>query len=303
MPAPTAPPPAPPSSLLHDPDIFLAVDDLELVGRGLAEAVHHGQHLSQLRGDGVEFHSHRPYQTGDDLRRVNWALYARHRKLHLKQSRQESRRPVYILADATASMGISHGPWSKWHYAARAAAGLGWLAKRQGDAPALGLLTGSGLAQFLPARQSADHLTGLCAALANTRAEGPGNIAAALAPCQALCRQRGFVILLSDFLDNEEAIIHELAGYRAQGHDVLALQILDPHEIAIPATGDFDFEDPETGRILRASAESLHTAYARRVAAWRQSLRQRAGTLGLRWLSTSTEAPLTAVLRQWLAAV
>ncbi|MES2709623.1 MAG: DUF58 domain-containing protein [Verrucomicrobiota bacterium] len=286
---------------LEDPAVFLAVEDLELVGHGLAEAVWHGQHVSQLRGDGVEFHSHRSYQTGDDLRRVNWALYARLRKLNIKQSRQESRRPVYILADATASMSIRHGLWTKWHYAARVAAGLAWLAKRQGDAPALGILNGGGVAHFLPARQSADHLSGLCAALTGVRPEGPGNIAAALLPCQGLCRQRGFVILISDFFDAEEKILSELAGYRAQGHDVLALQVLDPCEIALPAGGDFDFEDPETGRVLRTSTESLHAAYARRVAAWRESLRHRAAGLGLRWLSTSTEASLTAVLRQWLA--
>ena len=79
-----------------DPDVFLEIDDLELVGRGLAEAVWLGRHGGVRTGPGVEFHSHRAYQPGDDLRRINWALYARQRRLHVRESRQESRRPVQI---------------------------------------------------------------------------------------------------------------------------------------------------------------------------------------------------------------
>jgi hypothetical protein len=79
----------------------------------LADTVWLGRHGSVLRGSRVELHSHRVYERGDDLRLVNWTLYARPRRLFVRESRQESRRPVYPLVDATASMGITRGPWSK----------------------------------------------------------------------------------------------------------------------------------------------------------------------------------------------
>jgi uncharacterized protein (DUF58 family) len=296
------PPPAPRARLLDDPEVFLAVDDLDLVGRGLAEAVWHGAHHSLLRGDGVEFHSHRTYQAGDDLRRVNWSVYARQRKLYTKQSQQESRRPLYIFMDASASLSIQHGRYSKWHYATRAAAGMAHLARRQGDAPALGILQAGKLDFSLPARRSADHLTGLCAALQRVEPSGSGSLAQELLETQSFTRQRGFIILISDFLDPEAPVFNELASYRAQGHDVLALQILDPVEIALPKTGDYEFIDPETGGRIKSSTEPIHAAYAKRISKWRHELKSIAEANGLHWMSASTEDSLVAVLREWLQA-
>ena len=296
----TAAPAPPTASLLDDPDIFLAIEDLDLAGRGLADAVWHGQHQSLLRGEGVEFHSHRTYQAGDDLRRVNWSLLARTRRLFTKQSRQESRRPVHLLLDASASMSVHHGPWSKLRYAVRALAAAAHLARRQGDAPSLGVLSGSGLSAALPPRSSADHVSGICAALAGVTAAGPGQMGAAFQEARTLCRQRGFILLISDFLDEADTLLSELAACRAQGHDVLALQVLDPAEIELPKTGDYDFLDPETGTRLRTSVESIATAYARRIAAWRRSLKQDAESRGLRWQSISTAAPLVQTVREWL---
>ncbi len=282
---------------LDDPEIFLAIDDLDLAGRGLADAVWHGQHPSLMRGPGVEFHSHRQYQPGDDLRRVNWSLFARHRRLFTRESRAESRRPVYLMLDASASMSIQHGPWSKHHYAMRVLAGAAHLARRQGDAPALHIANGA----THPPRSSADHVSGICAALAQSSAEGPINMATDLQQSQSFCRQRGFLLFISDFLDNEDATLAELANYRAQGHDVFALQVLDPMEVELPSSGDFDFIEPESNTRLRTAVEPVRSAYSRRVADWRVSLRRRAESNDIRWHSITTEESLVATLRDWLA--
>jgi uncharacterized protein (DUF58 family) len=290
----TAPAPA-----VADPEIFLAIDDLELAARGLADTVWLGSHGSVLRGSGVEFHSHRSYERGDDLRLVNWTLYARHRRLFIRESRQESRRPVYLLVDATGSMAVAHGPWSKFHYAARAAAAIAHLASSQGDAPALGLLQDR-LSAVHPPRTGATHTAGICAALSSITPSGPGDPARALADARHLCRQRGFVILMSDFFDKEDVLLGELAQLRAQGHDVLALQILDPVEAQLPTSGDYDFLDTEGGGRLRTSTEELHRAHARVVADWRATLRATSLATGVRWESVTTADPLAPMLRRWL---
>jgi uncharacterized protein (DUF58 family) len=290
----------PSPQLLADPDIFLAIEDLDLAGCGLADAVWHGQHRSLLRGEGVEFHSHQHYQSGDDLRRVNWSLFARSRRLYTRQSRQESRRPVHLLLDASASMGIQHSDWSKLGYAQRVLAGAAHLARRQGDAPSLGVLSGRGLSTALPPRSSADHVTGICAALAGVKAADAGDMGAAFQEARTLCRQRGFILLISDFLDSEDALLSELAACRTQGHDVFALQVLDTAEVALPKSGDYDFLDPENGARLRTSVEEIADAYAQRITSWRSDLRRRAESNGIRWSSVHTGEPLVQTVRRWL---
>jgi len=297
----TAPPGAQQVTLpqLLDPEVFLAMEDLELAGRGIADAVWLGRHGSVRRGAGVEFHSHRPYLSGDDLRRINWALYARHRRLLMRESRQESLRPVYLLVDATGSMNVAHGPWPKYRYAACVAAGMAHLAAGQGDAPSLGILRAN-LSVAHPPRTGSQHAMGLCAALAANTAEGPGDLSIAINEARALCRRRGFVVLISDFFDKENVLISELAQLRAQGHDVLALQILDPVEAELPTSGDFDFVDTETGARLRMSVEEVRAAHARKVAGWREGLRIAALSAGIRWESVTTAAPIIPLLRRWI---
>ncbi len=289
---------APPSAI--DPEVFLAIDDLELVGRGLADAVWSGRHLSRRRGQGTEFHTHRTYRAGDDLRRVNWALYARHKKLYTKESRHESYRPLHLLLDATASMSVSHGPWSKFHYAVRVAAGLAHLARAQSDVPAVGFLR-AGLCDALPPRGGAGHLATLCAALTAARAEGPGDLVNALEEARSLCVSRGFIVVISDFFEKEELLLEEMSRWRAHGHDVFALQLLDPLEVRLPSAGDYEFLDVETGASLRSSVEDLHENHAAAVAAWREDLRRRALDAGIHWRSATTADPIIEVLRDWLS--
>jgi uncharacterized protein (DUF58 family) len=284
---------------LLDPEVFLATDDLELVARGLANSIWLGRHAGVWRGSGVEFHSHRPYASGDDLRRINWTLYARHRRLFTRESRQESLRPVYLLVDATGSMAVAHGRWAKYRYAACLAAGLAHLAAGQGDAPALAILRAN-ISAVSPPRTGSQQAMGICAALAANAASGPGDLAVALNEARELCRRRGFVVLISDFFDKENVLLSELAQLRAQGHDVFAMQILDPMEAELPAAGDFDFIDPETGARLRTSVEEIRAGYSHRVALWREDLRASALTAGIRWRSATTADPIIPLLRDWI---
>jgi hypothetical protein len=102
------------------------------------------------------------------------------------------------------------------------------------------------------------------------------------------------------FFEKENATLSELGQLRAQGHDVLALQVLDPVEVELPKTGDFEFLDIEGGGRLRASSDELYLAHARVVAEWRESLRTATVAAGIRWESVTTAEPLAPVLRRWL---
>lgn len=101
----------------NDPEIFLATDDLELVGKSLAQTLMMGRHRGIRQGQGVEFHTHRSYEPGDDLRHINWRLFARQHRLYTRESRRELQRPCHILCDTSRSMAVAHGKWSKHAYA------------------------------------------------------------------------------------------------------------------------------------------------------------------------------------------
>ncbi|HEY1121676.1 MAG TPA: DUF58 domain-containing protein [Haloferula sp.] len=282
-----------------DPEVFLAVDDLELVGRGLAESVWHGRHGAMRSGSGTEFHRHRGYLAGDDLRRVNWALYARHKKLYTKESRLEARRPLYLLIDATGSMATSHGPWTKFHYAARVAAGISWLAECQGDSTALGLLR-KGLEGVVERGSGQRHFAGVCASLASTKAGGEGDFAKVSDEIPMFCKQPGFVVMVSDFFDRENELLADLAGLKARGHDVMALQLLDPAEAELPEKGDYEFVDLESGSRLKTSVESLRAEHKAAVENWRAGLKTKAHANGIRWASATTAEGIVPLLRTWL---
>ncbi|OYV07021.1 MAG: hypothetical protein CFE26_03195 [Verrucomicrobiales bacterium VVV1] len=284
---------------LEDPEIYLLARDLELVGRGLADALVHGRHRGLLRGHGVEFHSHRSYEPGDDLRRLNWQLYARQRKLFTKESRRELQRPVHLLLDVTGSMAVAHGGWSKYAYAARVAAGLAQLACRQGDNPGLYLL-GNGIESALPPRSGSMHLQAVWAELAASSPGTGADLPGAFVTARDLLKRRGFVIVISDFLDKEDLLLNEMAVMRQQGHEVLALQVLDPMEVSMPKTGDFDFIDPESGESVRVSAENHWRQYEANAAAWRGKLANRCAAQGIIWSSTTTAEPLLEMMAAWL---
>jgi len=289
------------TSTVTDPETFLPLEDLEMIGRGLADAVWLGRHGSIIKGSGVEFQTHREYEEGDDLRRINWSVYGRQRKLYIKESRQESQRPLYLILDGSASMTVSHGQHSKAAYAARLAAGAAFVSVRQGDAPSLTLLEKGKIGLALPPRCGGNNLAAICTNLGRwTCHDGPGDTLKGLTRARDLCRSRGFVLYLSDFLEDEDDQLKILNEVRAQGHDVLAIQILDPFEVDLPETGDFEFIDSETGERIKTSVESERSEYRKRVNDWRQGLAQTCGLSGIRWASVTTNEAMVPVLRQLL---
>ena len=220
-------------------------------------------------------------------------------RLFTKESRRELQRPVHILLDTTASMAVAHGGWSKYAYAARVAAGLAQLACHQGDNPGL-MLLGNGIESALPPRSGHTHVQALWAELARSGPGGGSDLAGPLVAARDLLKRRGFVVVLSDFLDKEDFMLEEMAMMRQQGHEVLGLQILDPLEVCIPKQGDFDFIDPETGARVRVSAESHWQQYETDAAAWRAGLAARCVAHGIVWSSTTTAEPLLGTMAAWL---
>ena len=284
---------------LQDPDLFMAMEDLDLVARGVVEGALHGLHRSPYIGFSVEFDAHREYHPGDDLRYVNWNLWGRTDRLYVKQFKSDTNLNLYLLLDTSGSMLCAHGPTAKWMYGARAAAALACLALGSRDAAGLYLLADR-VHQHVPPRLRPGQFAEILATLQHATPAGHTDIAQAMEEVLHLCRRRGIVVLISDLFDREEAVLRALDTLRYWGHEVIVLHLLDPWEAELPESGQYEFQDLETGEKIQCHARSWRESYRQVVAEWQSGLRRHGEDMGIDWLPCRTTDPLRNVLIEYL---
>jgi uncharacterized protein (DUF58 family) len=262
---------------LVDARAFAAIEDLELVARGVVEGFLHGLHRSPYVGFSVEFASHREYRQGDDLRHLNWKLYAKHEKLYIKQYDAETNLDCHLVLDVSGSMDASNAGPSKRRYAAMMAAALAHLGLRQRDAVGITLFADKVLAHLKP-RAKSNQLDEVLRTIVRTEVGRPASNLGALHEAAALMPRRGLVVLISDLLFEADDVFSALDHFRFRGHDLLILQVLDPVERSMPLEGMVRFHDLETGEELMTRADEIGPTYRAAVDAWLDELA--AGCLG-----------------------
>lgn len=284
------------------PGELAALGGLEFVARAVVEGFLAGLHRSPHRGFSVEFAEHRAYQPGDDLRYIDWRMYARSDRYYVKQFEEETNLRAYLLVDASASMSWTSAPGTlppKLWYAKQLAACLSLLLLRQGD--------GVGLVGFderiraqVTARGGRRHWAEVLRALGPLEADGRTDAADALREIAGRLRRRGLVVLFSDLLVEPEATRLALQYLRHRGHEVIVIHLLDPGERELPGVGDARFVDPETGEELPVSVADLRAEYreavARAIEEWRQALAPR----GIDYVLVETDRPMVHALRAYL---
>ena len=284
---------------LQDPDLFMAMEDLELVARGVVEGALQGMHRSPYLGFSVEFDAHREYHPGDDLRYVNWNLWGRTDRLYVKQFKSDTNLNLYLMLDTSGSMLTEHGPTAKWKYGARAVAALSCLALRSRDATGLYLLSDR-VHQHVPPYVRPGQFFEILATLRDAAPQGRTNIAQALDEALHVCRRRGIVVLISDLFDQEEAILGALNTLRYWGHEVIVIHVLDPWETELPESGQYEFKDLETGETIQSHVRLLRDSYRQVVADWQSRIKRCCDDDGIDWLSCSTSDPLRNLLIEYL---
>lgn len=205
-----------------------------------------GDYRGLLPGHGFDQGEARPYMAGDDVRRIDWNVTARTAEPHVRDTIADRELETTLLVDLSGSMSFGTALMEKRDTAVAAAAALGFLVGRGGNR--IGALVGSGPGQeWIRPRAGRNHLLGILAKLhAVHRDTGSGDLSTMLATTDRLDRRRGFVVVVSDFID-DSAWQPALRGL-ANRHDVLAIDIVDPREMALPDVGNLTMVDPETGR-------------------------------------------------------
>lgn len=226
-----------------DPDVLTRIDNLDLVARVVVDGFISGLHKTVYLGVSTDFAEHRQYAPGDDVRRVDWRVFARTDRLYVKTFEAETNADVVIALDASASMSFASGDVSKLDYARFIAASLAHLASRQRDKVGFASFD-SDLVDYVP--PSARRRNTILQALDRARADGQGDVVRALNRVGERLGRRGIVVVISDLYAAPKDIAVSLDSIRVRGHDVIALHVLDPFERDLELEGPAVLEDMET---------------------------------------------------------
>ena len=248
-------------------DLQLLADlpSLALRSRCLVDGFLSGQHHSPRKGSSVEFAEYRDYQPGDDLRRVDWRLFGRSDRLHVKQFEDEAQLRVFTVLDVSASMDFSsrRTALNKLDFARLALAGIAALAQRQGDAFGLGV-AGAELTDFLPARSASAHWQNFISRLENYSPQRQTALGRSLESLAEIIPPRSLVVIASDFYEDLPVLESALNRLRYDGHDLIGLHVLDPLEVDFDADHVGIWVDAETGAQQDLDASAIRTGYLQR---------------------------------------
>jgi uncharacterized protein (DUF58 family) len=281
------------------PSVVAAIDDLELAARLVVEGMRTGGHRSPFHGFSTEFRQHRPYRAGDDLKHLDWKLYARSDRLYTRQFRETTNLAVLLVLDRSASMAFPESGVSKFRYAQVLCAALAYLVSEQGHA--IGLMTTEGdKLTYIAPRGGRVHLRALIARIDRLVAADGWDGPQALARGSQLLQRRGVVLAVSDFYDDEEAMRREMRRAAQRGHDVAMLQIMATEELALPFNDHVELEDLETGTIRLVDARGAAAAYETAIRSFLDRCRASALRDGVDYALFTTSTPLEVALRAYL---
>lgn len=274
---------------------------MEVRARELVEGLLAGQHRSPYRGESVEFADHRSYTPGDDPRLIDWKVFARRERYYVRQHHEESNLVTTVLLDASASMTFGSQRISKLEYACVLASALVYLVIRQNDAAAVGLFDREASA-WLPPAQRMGFLTRLTELLERLSPTGGTDIGASLAAFGERIEGRGIVVVISDFLDRPERILDGLPRLRQQGHEVIALHVLDPAEQSLPWHGPMQFHGLEDRVQIRLEPQRIRASYLAALEQHLGALRQGCSRAGIDYRLASTDQPPHELLLNYLGS-
>ena len=289
-----------------DPDFIQRVKRLDLRARFIVEGFLAGRHRSPFQGLSVEFAEHRKYVHGDDLRTIDWNVFARTDRLYVRKYAAETHLDCTLLVDSSASMGAV-GPLGagadehsdKLTYAIHLAAALGYLVTQQQDAIGLGVL-GEKLDTLLPARARRSDLIRMLGVLMAVRPSGKTGLSEAIHETMQRISHRGLIVVLSDLLTDPQETLRALHHVRFRGHDLIVMHILDAAEVRLLYEGVLRLEDPETGAAIEADAAGVRERYEAAVASWRDELRTQVASMRGDYVPLDTSMPFDTALVEFL---
>ncbi|MDA7978467.1 MAG: DUF58 domain-containing protein [Pirellulales bacterium] len=255
------------------PEVIRQIKRLDLRAQFIVRGFLHGLHASPFHGFSVEFSEHRKYTPGDDLKDLDWLVYAKTDKYYIKKYESETNITGYLMMDLSESMAYTYRQeLSKFEYSICLGAALCYLMINQQDPCGL-IAFDEKIRHSLPPRSKRTQLGILLSLLANLTPTGKTEIAKCLTQTAAMLRQRSLLMVFSDLLADPEPIIRAMRQLRHRGHDVILFHILDEAEVKFPFSGMVEFEEPESHDKLQVDASSFKADYIKGIEEFREKYR------------------------------
>ncbi len=284
-----------------DPAVLAGISSLDLLAKTVVDGFVAGLHRSPDFGFSQEFAEYRAYVPGDDLRHVDWNLFARTERCYLKRYRGETNSQLVLLLDASNSMQYTSGPPKKMDYARFIAASLFYLAIRnQRDAAGL-IVFDDEVREYVRPSTRQGQLARLFAGLEQAEPRARTDFGKPLQHFQELLHRRGIAIVISDFYEEPEKIVRAIEPLRFHGNDVVLFHILDPEEIRPVLNGPALLVDLETDQEIEVIPEYTKTTYRAKMEAHIEQLRSRSRGAGMDYRLLVTDQPLDEALREYLS--
>ena len=294
---------------LLDPEALGKIHRLELIARGLVEGFFSGRHRSPYKGFSIEFSEHRQYVAGDDIRDLDWRVYAKSDRYYIKQYIEETNLRVVILLDASGSMKYTGQEaarhdgrrLSKFEYGQFLAASLAHLMIHQQDAA--GLVTfDTRIRRYIPSRSRVNHLRTLLSELAATKPGSETAVAPIFHDVAERIHRRGLIIVISDLFDNAEDILQALHHFRYRKHEVIVLHVMAEEELTFPFDRWSLFRDLEFDeRRIQLDPRSVRAAYLEKVGDFIHQIEAGCGQMDIDYVPLSTKRSFDAALGMYLA--
>jgi uncharacterized protein (DUF58 family) len=292
--------PQPPQTY-SDPDVIARIADLTLRARRLVEGAISGMHRSPFHGFNIEFAEYREYTPGDDLRRLDWRVYARSDRHYIKQYEEESNVRVTFVMDASASMNYrgKSVALSKFDYAATLAVALAMLLARQQDPVGL-VLFDEKAGTILPPSATQGQVMVMADLLGKCTPARKTELGGLLRSLTDQLRRRSILVIVSDLFTDLDALYDGLNRMRFVGHDVLVLQVLDRDELELPFDGPTLFRDIEGDEELFAEPWAFRRSYQRAIQTFLDEVKRECGSRGFDHVRFFTDEPLGESLAYFL---
>lgn len=288
-----------PGARFVDPTILSRIGTLDLLARTVVDGFINGLHRAPYFGASIDFAEHRGYVAGDDIRRVDWRVYARTDRYYVKQYEADTNTNLSVLLDVSRSMGFKSREVSKLEYASYLAACLGYLAQRQRDR--VGIITfDSDTVTYVP--PSAKHFNVMLHTLEKAKPERSGQLSGPLKKMAEHFRRRGLLVLISDFYEEPDVILEAIKPLKFLGNDMIVFHVLDPAEVDFTYDDASSFEDLESGEQLPVVPESFGDQYRALIAAHVNTLSTKFSEHRIDYTLLNTKEPLDRALFSYLSS-
>ena len=274
--------------------------NMNLVARFLVEGFISGLHRSPHKGFSVEFAEYKKYIFGDDIRRIDWKVYSKTKKLYIKEYQEETNLRCYILLDTSASMSYGSGEVTKLDYASFLCSALSYLMIKQNDSVGLTLFS-EGITTFIPPKCSALQLKSILIELEKVRPTEKTDISRAFHAIAGRIKRRGLIIIISDFYDDQDRVLKALKHFRHKKHEVLVFHLLDPTEIDFSFSGLINFKDLETGETVQLYPQALKQEYQGKLEDFILEYRRSCSDSNIEYIMVNTKTPCDVMLASYLA--